>query len=226
MPRMTNLPARAVGILLMLASTALAAGTYHDSLVEGDRSLTSRQADAALQAYDAAVGQSKSDGERALALGKKGYVLAYLKKDYPQAREAVDAALEVKDLAPVARVTILQVLAHCQMQADKDYEAAAKNLEEALSLEGVEWAKPALMLALGDCRRESGKMDDALATYASLLAMEAADSNLKAVAHLCSGFIYQYDRHDAAKARDCYANAVKLRPDLKPEVDGHLGRLP
>jgi tetratricopeptide (TPR) repeat protein len=216
---------------LMLALTislspAFAAATYHDSLVAGDKALAASSVDDALGAYSAALDHATSDGERALALAKQGYVLAYLKHDYAAARTAVDEGLAMKDLAPVARVTLLQVVAHCQMNADKDFAAAAVTLEEALGLEGVDWAKPGLTLALGDCQRETGAMDKALATYAEILAMPQADAGTKAGSLLCSGFIHQYDRHDAAKARECYEKAVALRPGLKAEVDGHLGRLP
>lgn len=216
----------AIVLVLVAAVPALAAGTYHDSLVAGDKALMAGKADDALAEYGAALGHSTSAGERALALGKKAYVLAYLTHDYTAARAAVSEGMAVKDLAPVARVTLLQVLAHCQMKADKNFMAAKSNLEEALTLEGVDWARPGLLLALGDCQREVGNKDDALATYAKVLALDNADVGAKAGAHICSGFIYQYDRRDAAKARECYAKVLELRPELKDEIDGHLGRLP
>ena len=217
----------AVSLLVPLVGTvALAAGTYHDSLVAGDRALTTGKADEALREYDAAVAHAASAGERALAGGKRGYVLAYLKDDYAAAREAASEGLAVEGLEPVARVTLLQVLACCQMRGEKDFSGAMVHLEEALKLEGVEWARPGLLLALGDCQRELGRMDEALATYATIVDLPNADAGSRAGAHLCSGFVYQYDRHDAARARGCYAEALRLRPELKNEIEGHLGRLP
>ena len=41
----------------------------------------------------------------------------------------------------------------------------------------------------------------------------------------CIGFIYQYDRKDAVQAKAAYAEAVKLRPNLQAEVNGHIGRM-
>ena len=212
-------------MFILAPVTARAAEGYNESLRAGDAAMAAGKSDVALQEFESAVSQSKSDGERSLALGKKGYVLAFAKQDYAKAREAAEKALEVEQLAPVARVTGLQVLSQCQMKADKDFVAAQANLEKAMKLEGVDWAKPALALSLGDCYRSNGDLDKALETYQSILAMEKAAPNLKAGAHLCSGFIYQYDRKDAAEARKCYEQAVALRPDLKKEVDGHLGRL-
>jgi tetratricopeptide (TPR) repeat protein len=212
-------------VLIIAPAGVRAAEGYGESLRAGDAALAAGKSDVALQEFESAVSQSKSDGERSLALGKKGYVLAFAKQDYAKAREAAEKALEVEQLAPVARVTGLQVLSQCQMKADKDFVAAQENLEKALALEGVDWAKPALALSLGDCYRSNGNLDKALETYQSILAMEKAAPNIKAGAHLCSGFIYHYDRKDADAARKCYASAVSLRPDLKKEVDGHLGRL-
>lgn len=212
-------------LIILAAGSAHGAESYGESLRAGDAAMGSGKPDVALQEFETAVGQSKSDGERSLALGKKGYVLAFAKNDYAKAREAAEQALEVEQLAPVARVTGLQVLSQCQMKADKDFVAAQANLEKAMTLEGVDWAKPALALSLGDCYRSNGDLDRALETYQSILKMDNAAPNLKAGAHLCSGFVYQYDRKDAAEARKCYEQAVALRPDLKKEVDGHLGRL-
>lgn len=215
-----------VAISVLDGAVVVAAGSYHDSLVAGDRALDAGKADEALRDYDSALAHSASDGERGLALGKRGYVLAYLKDDYAAAREAASEGLAVEGLEPVARVTLLQVLACCQMRGEKDFSGAMVHLEEALKLEGVEWARPGLLLALGDCQRELGRMDEALATYATIVDLPNADAGTKAGAHLCSGFVYQYDRHDAARARGCYAEALRLRQELKNEIEGHLGRLP
>lgn len=215
-----------LALALMLAApvASLAAATYTDSLKAADTAMGAGQNDFALSELGTALTQAANPGERALALAKKGYILAFVKQDFAGARAAVDEALSTP-IAPVARVTALQVLAQCKMKADKDYAGAITDLQSALALTGVDWAKPALSLTLGDCYRESGQLDLALATYQSLIAMPNADAAGKAGAYLNSGFIYQYDRKDAGKAKEAYANAVQLRPDLKTEVAGHLSRL-
>ena len=202
-----------------------AADNYADSLKASDEALAAHKSDTALTELEAALQHASNDGERALALAKKGYVLAYEKKDYAKAREAVDEALKVEGLAPVARVTALQVLAQCQVKADKNFQEAAGNLETALTLEGVDWAKPGLTMDLAGCYRELHDDAQALTAYQQVVAMAGADKAMKAGAHLFSAFIYQYGMKDAVNAKKSYAAAVELRPDLKKEVDGHLSKL-
>lgn len=207
------------------ALTAQAAGTYSESLAAADKALGAQQNDTALTELDAAITLSASDGERALALAKKGYVLAFTKKEYAAARSAVDQALKVEGLAPVAKVTALQVLAECQAKAEKNFASAAINLKEALALEGVDWAKPSLTMSLADCYRSIGQLEEALTYYRSVVNMADPGADLKAGAYLNIGFIYQYDRKDYAKAKEAYASAVQLRPALQTEVNGHVGRM-
>lgn len=212
-------------VLTFATLTAQAAGTYTESLAAADKALGAQQSDVALKEIDAAITLSASDGERALALAKKGYVLAFTKKDYAAARAAVDQALKVEGLAPVAKVTALQVLAECQIKAEKNFSGATGNLQSALALEGVDWAKPALTMSLADCHRSVGDLEQAMATYRRVLDLADAGPDLKAGAHLNIGFIYQYDRKDFAKAKESYSAAVALRPNLQTEVNGHIGRM-
>lgn len=223
----TSLMSLGLGLgLMLLAPTAPAAGTYSDSLQAADAAMGAQKAEAALQEIDTALTQSANPGERGLALAKKGYVLAFLKQDYATARSAANEALATPGgLAPVAKVTALQVLAQCQIKADKDYAGAFPNLQSALALEGVDWAKPALTMSLADCYRSIGQLEPALTAYRSITEMPGAGADMKAGAFLNVGFIYQYDRKDAAKTKEAYAAAVKLRPDLQKEVDSHLSRL-
>lgn len=214
-----------LGLCLVLSSaTAFAGATYSESLAAADTALGAQNTEGALKELDAALNQAGNEGERALALAKKGYVLAFLKKDYAGGRAAAEEALKVSGLAPVAKVTALQVLAECQMKAEKNYASAATNLLAGLALEGVEWAKPALTMSLADCYRSIGQLEPALTYYRSVAGMANAGDDLKAGAHLNIGFIFQYDRKDAAQARAAYGEAVKLRPALKTEVEGHLAK--
>lgn len=212
-------------MLNISAISARAAGTYTESLAAADQALGAQKNDVALQQIEAALTQAASPGERALALAKKGYVLAFTKQNYAGARLAVEEALKVEGLAPVAKVTALQVLAEVQMKSEKNYSGAVGNLQSALALEGVDWAKPALTMSLADCFRAMGDLEQALTIYRSVLDLANAGPDLKAGAHLNIGFIYQYDRKDAVQAKAAYAEAVKLRPNLQAEVNGHIGRM-
>ena len=213
-------------LVLSIASlSAHAAGTYAESLAAADKALGAQQNEGALSELATALSQSTTPGERALALAKKGYVLAFAKQDYAGARLAVEEALKVEGLAPVAKVTALQVLAECQIKAEKNFSGATGNLQSALALEGVDWAKPALTMSLADCQRSVGDLEQALVSYRRVLDLAGAGPDLKAGAHLNIGFIYQYDRKDFAKAKESYSAAVALRPNLQTEVNGHIGRM-
>lgn len=212
--------------LMMLAPAIQAASTYSASLQAADVAVGAQKVDLALQELEAALTQSANVGERGLALAKKGYVLAFLKQDFASARSAAQESLATPGgLAPVAKVTALQVLAQCQIKADKDYAGALNNLQSALALEGVDWAKPALTMSLADCYRSINQLEPALNAYRSITEMPSAGADMKAGAYLNVGFIYQYDRKDAAKTKEAYAAAIKLRPDLQKEVNDHLSRL-
>ena len=215
-----------LGISLGLMSLAPAthAATYAESLAAADTALTAQNTDAAMAAVEVALAAATSDGEKGLALAKKGHILAFVKQDYAGARAAADEALKF-ELAPVAKVTALQVLARCQTKVDKNFSGAVANLEAAMALPDVDWAKPAIALSLAENYRDLGQLQKALDTFTSLTTMNGADADAKAGAYLNIGFIYQYDRKDFAKAKEAYANALKQRPGLQAEVDGHLGRM-
>lgn len=202
-----------------------AAENYQASLKAGDENRKSNKPDAALTEYEAAIGLAANATESSLAFGKKGYVLAFDKKDYPAAREQVRKALALESAGPIAQVTALLVEAECLMKADKNFKEAAAVLEKAGALEGVEWAQPNVALTLGDCFRFSGQFDKALVSYQKVVDLSLADSGVKAVAHLNMGLTWQYDRTDYDKAKASYATAVALRPDLKSEVDTHLAKI-
>lgn len=214
----------ALALGLLSVAPASHAATYSDSLAAADAALAAQKGDDALTAVNAAIAAAANDGERGLALAKKGYVLAFVKKDLAGGRAAADEALKI-ELAPVAKVTALQVVAECQAKADRNFAGAASTLETALALEGVDWAKPALTMSLAESYRELGQLQKAYDAFSRITTMSGAGPDLKAGAFLNIGFIYQYDRKDFAKAKEAYAQAVKERPGLQGEVNGHLGRM-
>lgn len=215
----------ALAALLAAALSAPAAENYTASLKAGDGHRDARNTELALSEYGAAAAQAANGTERALAIGKKAVVFAYDQRNYAAARVAAEEALRIPDIAPVARVTALQVLAECLIKADKNYPAAAKLLEEAAQLPDVDWAQAAIALSLGDCYRLSGQFDQALSSLGLVMNLPTADDNMKAIANLNMGFTYQYGLQDAEKARAAYAKAVALKPALKAEIDTHLAKL-
>ncbi|MEI8340518.1 MAG: hypothetical protein WCH43_03155 [Verrucomicrobiota bacterium] len=216
-----------VTLLFALNATGMqAADTYEKTLQTGDEHQFAKMYTEALADYDTALGQAENDTERGLALSKKAYIYAYTLKNYPAAKEAAENALKLENTRPVARVTALQALAECQMKATpKDYSAAAKNLETAMKLEGVDWALPGLALSLGDCDRFAGQFDEALIAYKRVLDSTAAKPDLKGIAYLNMGLTYQYDLSNFDQAKESYKKAVELNPALKKEIDEHLARI-
>ena len=218
-------PGFAMLLLVLTGAPLNAADTYEAALKAGDENRASKKFDLALNDYDAAVKSGVNDTQIGLALGKKGMVYAYDKKDFEAARKAADEALQLQDTESIARVTALEVLAECQMKADKDNNAAAETLEKALKLEGVDWSKPHLTLKLGDAYRFSGKFELAVATYQKVPEMSDANQGIKAVTYLNIGLTYQYSPHDNEKAKAAYAKAAELKPDLQKEIEGHLAKI-
>lgn len=214
-----------LALVLLVGSAGLrAAGDYPASLKAGDERLQAKNFDQALVEYRAALAQAANDTETGLALGKQAHVLASGQKDYAAAKPLAEKALALPNAKAVARVTALQALAECQMRGDKDFQAAAKTLVQALALDDVEWAQPSLRLSLGDCYRGCGQFEEALAVYQRVVETKTVDSGTRAVAQLNLGLTWQYNLKDCEKAKAAYATAVKLLPRLQQEVDGHLAR--
>jgi tetratricopeptide (TPR) repeat protein len=153
-------------------------------------------------------------------------IYAFDQKNYKAAKDAAQEVQGMADVRPVAKVTALQVMAECQMKEDKDYPAAMETLEQALALEGVAWAQPALTLALGDCYRFSGKFPQAIETFQKALELPSVNDGMKGIAYLNIGLTHQYNLHEDEEAKAAYKKAVELNPGLKKEVDEHLSRLP
>jgi tetratricopeptide (TPR) repeat protein len=201
-----------------------AADTYDASLKAGDDHLTKKAYDQALVEYEAALKLAENPGMKALALGKKGAVYCE-QKNYAEAKKVAQEAVAIPSLAPVAQVIALQALGEAQLKGDKDYPAAIQSLEKASQLQGVDWAQPMVNLLLGDAYSFSGKSAEGIAAYAKVIATPGASDGIKAIAWLNTGAANQYGLKDAAKARAAYAEAVKLNPELKATVDGHLAKL-
>lgn len=202
-----------------------AAETYDASLKAGDEFIVKKEYDQALGEYEAALKLAENDGMKALALGKKGAVYNE-QKNYAEAKKVAEEAVAIPSLAPVAQVIALQALGEAQLKGDKNYPAAIENLEKASKLEGVDWAQPMVNLLLGDAYSFSGKSNEGITAYAKVIATPGISDGLKAIAWLNTGTASQYGLKDAAKARAAYAEAVKLNPELKATVDGHLAKLP
>lgn len=205
---------------------AMAAANYHDSLKAGDEAMNSGNAELALQEFEAAINYAVAEGEKAFAQAKKAYVLAFKKKDYVGARKQVDEAAKVVALSPVAQLTVLQVLAECQMKGDRNFTEAATNLEKALTLPDVDFARPYVNLSLADCYREAGDFQKALDACKAVLDTKGISSQAQASAHFNMGLTYQYGLKNFENAKKAYAEAVKLNPGLKGEADSQSSKMP
>ncbi|NBS55381.1 hypothetical protein EBT23_07510 [bacterium] len=215
-----------LSLMIFSQSITMAAGNYADSLKAGDDAMNGGNAELALQEFEAALGHAVADGEKAFARAKKAYVLAFKKKDYAGARKEVDEAAKVVSLSPVAQLTVLQVLAECQMKGDRNFAEAAKNLEKAVALPNVDFARPYVSLSLADCYRENGEFQKALDSCKAVLDTQGISSQAQASAHFNMGLTYQYGLKNFESAKKSYAEAVKLNPGLKGEADSQSAKMP
>ncbi|MBU0679278.1 MAG: hypothetical protein KJ626_14345 [Verrucomicrobia bacterium] len=212
-------------VISISVGSALAADTYQASLKAGDEMMGQQNYAGALAEYTAAVGQAATDTETALAYSKKAYVLAFKEKNYAAAKEQAEKALAITDVQPIGHVSALQALAECQMKVGEDYASAATTLKKAAALEGVDWAQPEIHMALGEACRFSAQFDEAVRVYGELIEMPNVSVGMKATAYLNKGTTHQYSLKQNAAARNAYAEAVALKPDLQGLVDGHLARM-
>ena len=207
--------------------TAVNAGpSYPESLKAGDTAMNGGNADLALQEFEAALTQAVADGERAFARAKKAYVLAFQKKDYGKAKAELDEAMKVNGLSSVAQLTVLQTLAECQMRGERNYAEAAKNLEKAIALPDIDFARPYLHIPLADCYRETGQFQKALDECKAVVETKGISPQTMASAHFNMGMTYQYGLKDFENAKKSYAEAVKLNPGLKSDADSHSSKMP
>jgi len=197
---------------------------YPDSLKTGDTARAKGESEAALAAYVQAEGEASNDTETALALSKQAHVLAYDNKDYEAAEEKARAALAISGVEPIGHVIAHQALAEC-LEKKMLYSEAINTLEQALTLQGVDWARSGLLLALGDAYRFSGIGSKGIEAYEKVIALPDASAKLKAVAYLNIGLTEQYGNRNPEAARAAYEKARGLDDSLSGEIDGHLGKL-
>ena len=215
-----------LSFMFMTWQVALAGPSYPESLKAGDIAMNGGNSDLAIQEFEAALGQAATDGEKAFARAKKAYVLAFMKKDYTKAKTELDEAMKVSALSPVAQLTVFQSLAECQMRGDHNYAEAAKNLQMALALPNIDFARPYLNIPLADCYRETGDFQKALDACKTVLDTKGISPQTQASAHFNMGMTYQYGLKDFENAKKSYAEAVKLNPGLKAEADSHTAKMP
>ncbi len=213
-------------LTIFVQPIAMAAANYNDSLKAGDDAMNAGNLDLAMQEFEAAIGHAVAEGEKSFAKAKKAYVLAFRKKDYAAARKELEGVVSINTLSPVAQLTVLQVLAECQMRGDRNFLEAAVNLEKAAALPNVDFARPYVRLALADCYRETGDFPKALDTCRAVLETAGISPQTQASAHFNMGMTYQYGMKDVENAKKAYAEAVKLNPGLKGEVDSHSSKMP
>lgn len=215
-----------LALMVLSQPITMAATNYGDSLKAGDEAMNAGNAELALQEFEAALGQAVAEGEKAFARAKKAYVLAFKKKDYPGARKELEGLVSITTLSPVAQLTVLQALAECQMKGDRNFAEAAKNLEKAVALPNVDFARPYVSLSLADCYRENGEFQKALDACKAVLDTQGISSQAQASAHFNMGLTYQYGLKNFESAKKSYAEAVKLNPSLKGEADSQSAKMP
>jgi tetratricopeptide (TPR) repeat protein len=217
-----------LGALLLAAwmPASLAGPTYSESLKAGDEAMNTGKNEDALKEFEAAVGQAASPQEKALAQGKAAYVLAFKLKDYAKARKLAEEAGKTAGLTPLAEMTVCQVLAECQMRADKNYLGAALNLEKALALPDIDFARPFLSLGLADCYRETKDFHKAIDICKKILETPGLAPATLASAHFNMGLTYQYGLMEPENAKAAYAKALELNPALKEQAKIHLEKMP
>lgn len=227
MPRLPRLLICGIAMLTLAAlAPATHASAFREAIQEGEALRKSSSYDQAIAAFDKAFASAANNTERAIALGKKAYVLAYDQRDYMAAKPIAERALALPDIHAVAQVTAMRVKAVCLMKGEKDLAAAAETLTEALELDGVDWAKPSLALMLGDCYRLSAKPKEAIEAYSRVFDMDNARTVVQAIAHLNIGMAYQYGLRQNQSARTAYEQAVALDSNLQRNVDTHLSKMP
>lgn len=213
-----------VATLIAVSIVSASAQGYGEQLSAGDKALGAQDLPGALAAYTKAQEISTNDGERAFAQAKQAFVKAE-QKDYSGAQTLAEESLATNGIAAVCKVTAYQALAKAKMRGDEDFEGAIDVLEKAQKLGGVDWAQPLVNLMLGDCYRETGKNDMAIEVYNQIITMPNANPGIKASTYFNIGLTQQYALKNTEKAKEAFAEAVKLNPSLQAEADKHTSKL-
>lgn len=211
-------------ICALPAFTLRADALYTRTLQEAAELKARREYAKALETYDMAVQRASTPMEEALAEIKKAHLLTYSMDRHGEAFAISDQVLKVKDLKPVVEVTARQVRARCLIK-DGDYEDAAKDLVRGLELEGVDWARPGLILSLGDCHRFTDEPEKAIRIYRRLTDDADMGDKSRGVAWLNIGMTYQYNLRGKDDAREAYRKALSLNDELESGIHVHLESL-
>ena len=209
--------------LLGASIAAHAADSFQASLQAGNDAIGAQDFAKAMAEFTTARQQAANDRETACAISK----LAYIKSrqgDYAGAKADATQALGMQ-IAPADQAVALQVVGKAQMVSDEDYAAAIKTLEEAREITGADFIQPDIVLMLGDCYRKTGDTAKAIALYEEIPTLPAANDWTKGTASFSIGMVRQYDTKENDKAREAYAQAVKINPGLQKEVAAHLERM-
>ena len=208
-------------LIVSLFSCAFGADDFSSFIQAGDAARQQNAYQLALQNYRNAFKQASSPTDQGIAAGKQAEVYADDLSDFDSARERAEAALKLKDSAPVSTVIALRVLAKCQMR-DQQWPGAIKTLETARRLHDVDWMQPTLTLMLGDCYRLSHDFQASLKAYRELESHKQASRRDRAVAFLNQGLVYRYGLKQTQKATSMFAKATELDKGLVAEVTKHL----
>lgn len=203
----------------------VAAEDFATAIKAGEKLQADKKPAESIKAFEEAADVAANDTEYGIAVAKKARVQAFDLTDYASARVLVDEVLAINDLHAVPKVMALEVLARCQWKGDNDPAAAAKTLDQATKLEGVDWARPGVLLSLGDCRRDGGNGAAALEAYEKVLKLPGLSKGLEAVTWLNIGITQQYALRDADAAEKAYAKALTANGSLAGEVANHRKNL-
>ncbi len=193
-----------------------------DAIRRADELRSQGQYQESLAVLNQALQHADDDTDRGIIFGKQAEICAFDLRDFQRAKKFSSQSIQQTLAKPVSVVVALKARAHCEMHGDKDFESAEQTLLAALKLPGVEWAKPTMLVMLGDCYRQLGDVRKALESYKKSTEMEDADAALKATAVLNCGLTYLYDLKQPDKACMFFGEATRINPLLAEEVRAHL----
>ncbi len=199
----------------------VAAEDFATAIKAGEKLQADKKPAESIKAFEEAAAVAANDTEYGIAMAKKARVQAFDLNDYTSARVLVDEMLAIEDLHAVPKVMAFEVLARCQWKGDSDPAAAAKTLDQATHLGGVDWAMPGVLLMLGDCRRDAGDGGASLEAYEKVLELPGLSKGLEAVTWLNIGITQQYALRDNDAAEKAYAKALTANGKLSNEVANH-----
>lgn len=214
-------------IVLLLTTTVFShslgmASEVSDAIYRADELRSKGQFQESLVVLNRALQFADDETDRGIIFGKQAEICAFDLKDFQRAKKFSSQSLQQTLSKPVSVVVALKARAQCEMQGDKDFASAEQTLLAALKLPGVHWAKPTMLVMLGDCYRRLGDFSKALESYKKSTEMEDADTALKATAAFNCGLTQLYDLGDPEIANTFFMEAVRMNSLLAEEVRAHL----